>query len=113
MSYFFSLAPRRIIAVSLLTACSALSAASAATVDEVPSVIVKYGDLNLGTDAGVHTLYGRLVRAADRVCRVEFNGDLHTRQRTLECREAAIARAVSAVGNPRLVALRAVHSRVG
>jgi UrcA family protein len=113
MSHFFNRAPRRIIALSLFAACSALSAAGAAVADEVPSTTVKYGDLNLGTDAGVHALYGRLVRAADRVCHVEFNVDLQTRQRALECREAAIARAVAALGNPRLVALRAAHARLG
>jgi UrcA family protein len=35
---------------------------------ETPSVRVAYGDLDLGTQAGVSALNSRIRRAADRVC---------------------------------------------
>src|SRR5579871_5165807 len=36
--------------------------------NEVPSVTVRYGDLNLATEAGAHKLYQRLSAAAQEVC---------------------------------------------
>ncbi len=54
-----------VIAMSL--AC-VLVAFSAHADDQVRSETVKFGDLNLGTPAGVEALYGRIHAAARRVC---------------------------------------------
>jgi UrcA family protein len=81
--------------------------------EEVPTVVVAYGDLDLGTENGVHTLYSRIARAASRVCPY---GDAMDPERVVlfkSCREAAITRAVSEIKSPQLAALRAEHAKRG
>jgi UrcA family protein len=114
-------AVRRISALALAAAGTILyaAAAGAATADAAapagtPGIVVKFGDLNLGTEAGVHRLYGRLVQAANQLCAVEFNNhDLRVMQMVQACRDEAVARAVREVASPRLAALAAAHSKAG
>jgi UrcA family protein len=76
--------------------------------DGVPSLLVKYADLDLSTDAGARTLYARLAAASKRVCPDPGSRDLRMLSLTGTCRQQALDRAVRAVNN---TALAAVHSR--
>jgi UrcA family protein len=54
-------------AAAMALAC-VLVASNARAGDEVRSETVKFADLNLGSQAGVEALYGRIHAAARRVC---------------------------------------------
>jgi UrcA family protein len=72
-------------------------------VESAPTREVYYGDLDLNTQSGLLTLHGRIEQAADQVCGVNL-----TRLRLEEiiwvkqCRENAIAGAVSTVNQAQL-----------
>jgi UrcA family protein len=97
-----------VLALALLTAISTLPAhAGAATKqDQVPQVVVRYGDLNVETEAGALALYNRIVRAAGRVCPSTGIRDLARLQLVRTCQDESVARAVAAAGIPRLAAIR-------
>jgi UrcA family protein len=57
----------RAYAIAMWLAC-ALVASNAYADEPVRSETVKFADLNLGTQAGVEALYGRVHAAARRVC---------------------------------------------
>jgi len=84
---------------------AATAAYAAAPALEAPSVRVSYHDLNLATEQGNLALYGRIVAAAQKVCRVSDIRDLHQVTAANECRAQAIERAVRDVGNERLAAV--------
>ena len=81
--------------------------------DAVPSVVVRYGDLNLATEAGARTLYRRLSFAAQEVCPVQDSRSLALWSENRTCRADAIARAVHEVNSTQLAALHAEHSNRG
>jgi UrcA family protein len=60
---------------------------------ETPSARVAYGDLDLGTQAGVSALNSRIRRAADRVCSDNRGNPIEEAR----CRSQAIASANSQV----------------
>lgn len=97
-----------VLALALLTAISTLPAhAGAATKhDQVPQVVVRYGDLNVETEAGALALYNRIVRAASRVCPSVGIRDLARLQIVRACQDASVARAVAETGIPRLAAIQ-------
>jgi UrcA family protein len=78
---------------------------AAAAGPNVRSVAVRYGDLDLASDAGVRALYARLRSAAANVCGPGADRDLAMRQAWQACRDEALGRAVSQLGNARLAAL--------
>ena len=92
-----------------LAAAATLSGAVPAlaqTADAVPSVTVKYGDLNVGSRAGAQVLLQRIEAAASTAC----GGAPDTRQLDRwalfeACRRSAVARAVAAVDSPMLTAM--------
>src|SRR5271156_4610737 len=58
-----------LVLLGSLAGVMAAGAAGAATPNgDVPSVVVKFGDLTLDTDSGVNQLYRRIVFAAKQVC---------------------------------------------
>ena len=67
------------------------------------SVVVRYGDLDLNSQAGVASLHKRIRNAAESVC-----GELDNRAswacvtRTTQCVSEAVANGVAAVANPNL-----------
>ena len=72
----------------------------------VPSVSVKYGDLNIGSRAGAQVLLRRIEAAANTAC----GGEPDIRQLKQlaifeACRRSAVAKAVVAVDSPMLTAL--------
>ena len=89
------------------------AAGAAGTDSDAPSVIVKYSDTSLATNGGVNELYRRITVAARQVCPAASIRDLAARQQAAQCREQAIARAISQIGNPQLAALHANHAKNG
>jgi UrcA family protein len=102
-----------VLASGALAALGA-GAASAATVDGgVPSIVVRYNDLSLGTDSGVNALYRRIVYAAAQVCPEETLSNLGARTVIEACRAQAIEKAVQKIHNARLAELYAANSKQG
>ena len=105
------------LALSLLAACG-LGAASfgavAATPDsDLPTITVRYGDLNLTTDQGTRVLYRRLTGAANLVCPTADNRDLNGSTQAAKCRATAIAAAVKKINNAHLAEIASGRTRTG
>jgi UrcA family protein len=92
-----------------LAAAAALSCATpvlAQTSDTVPSVAVKYGDLDAGSPAGAQVLLKRIGAAANTACGGAPDiRDLDRWAAFEACRRSAVARAVAAVDSPMLTAI--------
>jgi len=102
----------------LMVLCGVVGAAAsgavsaAAPADDVPRQVVKYSPATLSTDAGVKSLYHRIVNAAAEVCPLP-SGTRFVPTAVAECRAQSIARAVHQVDNPRLAALLESNSKRG
>jgi UrcA family protein len=70
--------------------------------EQVAQHVVRYGDLNLTSRAGVDQLYQRIVSAARGVCGTDQAFSLTAQVESRDCAERAIARAVATVDNPGL-----------
>jgi len=79
----------------------------------VPSVKVRYDDLNLASERGTTVLYQRITNAAKRVCPEEFSRDLTSVDVSRACQAKAIARAVQDVHSPKLALLHEAHVHAG
>jgi UrcA family protein len=91
--------------IKLLPVAAALALggyAEASTVRQLPSVVVKYGDLNLNTVDGVATLHMRLNKAAREVCSQLDSRVLGLREQYDLCVSGAVTQSVAKVGNPSL-----------
>lgn len=87
--------------------------ASASISKEIPSVVVKYGDLSLNTKAGVATLHARLKTAAKYVCSALDSRVLGLRDQYERCVSDAVKQSVAAVGNPELTRFHRYGGRSG
>ena len=101
------------VLVGCLLAGSVGAAQAATSEDAVPTIVVRYGDLDLSTTDGANVLYQRISVAARQVCQSEFSRAVSQIGKNRACREAAIERAVNAVNTPQLVALRSEHVKRG
>jgi UrcA family protein len=116
---FASVKSNRVVVgrIAVLVGCllaGTVGAAQAATSDDaVPTVVVRYGDLDLSTTEGAAVLYQRISVAARQVCPPEYSRAVSQIGKNRACREAAIERAVNAVNNPRLAAMRSEHVKRG
>jgi UrcA family protein len=111
---FGSRAKLALLLVGGLAGVIAAGAAGAAGTDsDAPSVIVKYSETSLASNGGVNELYHRITVAAKQVCPAASIRDLVAQQQVAQCREQAIARAISQIGNPQLAALHANHAKNG
>ena len=116
---FASVKSNRVVVgrIAVLVGCllaGTVGAAQAATSeDAVPTVVVRYGDLDLSTTEGARVLYQRISVAAHQVCSFENSRAVSQIGKNRACREAAIERAVNAVNNPQLVAMRSEHVKRG
>ncbi len=92
-----------------LAAAAMLSYAAPAlaqTSDSVPSVSVKYSDLDLGSRAGAQILLKRIAAAANTVCGGEPDIRRLDQLSAFEaCRRSAVSRAVVALDSPMLTAM--------
>lgn len=77
--------------------------------DRAPTVTVRFGDLNLSSDAGVKTLYRRISNAARKVCPDSESRDLGIAAASEGCQAAAVARAVRELNNSKLALVHASH----
>lgn len=78
-----------------------------------PSTTVKFGDLDLNTDAGRRALLDRLSKAADRVCgeQAKSFASVGYTQMQLACHRRTLAAAVDKVHQEQVSALFAAMSR--
>jgi UrcA family protein len=100
----------RLYATAVLCLAAAATLPSAAPVraqtsDTVPSVTVRYGDLDIGSPAGARVLLTRIQAAADTACGRAPDIRRLDRWAYFEaCRRSAVTRAVAQVGSPMLTA---------
>jgi UrcA family protein len=76
----------------------------------IPSITVRYGDLNLNTAGGVEALYARLRAAARGVCSPHAGRALVNELERRSCYEQVLSIAVSNVKSDSLSALHRVSS---
>lgn len=88
-------------------ALSGLATASTRTTGELNSVVVKYGDLNLNSQAGIARLHKRISNAAESVCNQLETRILGLKQAYQECVADAIANGIAAVDNANLTRFHA------
>ena len=109
---------KRLIKLLPLAAALALSGYAGATTPkdsskDFPSVVVKYGDLDLASEAGVKSLHARLRNAAEQVCSPLDSRVLGLREQYERCVADAITQSVAAVGNPSLIQYHRYGARFG
>jgi len=94
------------IAIILATAAlnlSVLSVAQASGSDEIPSVTVRFADLDLTRSDGLSSLYTRLSQAAKSVCREmdpASEKGVSVQQRYQACLDQSIKDAVAKINQP-------------
>jgi UrcA family protein len=93
-----------------LVACAALlcvvgAGNAMAGTPEVPSVTIRYTDLDLSKPAGAETLYRRIQAAARTVCGVYKAKDLQQIAFARDCYTATVASAVMTINRPLVTAL--------
>lgn len=103
------------IGLSLTTAAMAFGAsapANAKPYDEV-KVEVRYGDLDLTSDAGASAMYSRLHRASIEACggAIEIVAGLGQRGRMRQCRAKALGTAIADLRSPLVTALYSDKTR--
>lgn len=101
----------------LLAPAAGLAKPTTASLDRPveSSARVAYGDLDLTTPSGAHTLLDRLNRAGGKVCgarALDPGYDLQTLLRVKACRRAAVGRAVDRLDAPLVTAAFRPHQSV-
>ena len=102
--------------IKLLPVVAALALsglAQAGTPRDLPSVVVKYGDLSLDSKAGIAALHSRLKTAAALVCSPLNSRVLGLRDQYEHCVSDAVAQSVAAVGNSDLSNFHRYGGRAG
>jgi UrcA family protein len=92
-------------------AALALSSFATAGTRDTNNVVVRYGDLNLNSQAGIASLHKRIRNAAESVCSQLETRILGLRDSYETCVDQAVAEGVAAVGNPNLTAVLASNHR--
>ncbi|HUQ09702.1 MAG TPA: UrcA family protein [Steroidobacteraceae bacterium] len=95
----------------LAVAALAMSGLATAGTTELNSVVVRYGDLNLNSQAGVARLHKRISNAAESVCDQLDTRILGLRAAYEECVADAVASGVAAVDNASLNQFHATKGR--
>jgi UrcA family protein len=95
----------------LPVAALALSGIAAAGSRDVNSVTVKFGDLNLRSQAGIASLHKRIRNAAESVCAQYDTRVLALREGYDTCVSQAIEQGVKAVDNPNLTHFHVVKGK--
>jgi UrcA family protein len=88
-------------------AALSLSGLAAAGAQDVNSVLVRYGDLNLDSQSGIATLHQRIRNAARSVCSPLETRILGLRDAYDACVDAALTDGIAAVGNSNLTQFHA------
>jgi UrcA family protein len=100
-------------AASAITGTAFAVPPTVATSDGVPSIQVRYADLNLATDTGTNALYHRIAAAARLVCPQADIRDLPAMAASKRCQAEAVAQAVRDVNSPQLAMVLATHTNRG
>jgi len=100
-----------IAVLGMLTSGSfGVSALEAERSAALPTVTVRYADLDLNTSAGAEELYARLRTAARRVCNVAEARALGDAMRSKACYQQVLGAAVTNVKSPTVDALHRAKS---
>jgi UrcA family protein len=104
---------RGLIATAIFSALASSFTVVCAAADstDAPSVVVKYGDLNVSSPQGAAALYGRIRVAAEAVCPHLDHADLQSKMHMDVCVDKAIADAVTKVDQPALLAVYNAKNR--
>lgn len=102
-----------ILASGILSVIAAAAAVAATPASDVPSLTVRFADLDLGTSAGTAALYRRLEYAARIVCNVYEDRTIERQFPWRRCVSDALNRAVAQVGNANLSAYHLAHGAHG
>jgi UrcA family protein len=94
-----------------LAALALSGTAAAAGTPITESVVVRYGDLNLNTQAGVVSLHRRIRHAAESVCHDLNSRILGLHDAYAGCVKEALTNGVTAVGNVNLINFHANRRR--
>jgi UrcA family protein len=97
-----------IVALGLGTVAAAAQAGEAA--QGVPTRVVHYADLDLGTPAGEAALHARIRYAADEVCGEQYPQVLKLTAVVKACVNRAVAAGEGAVNKARLVRVNTGHA---
>ena len=102
-----------ILAFFLSATAGLPASAGGYAVNNEPSTAVRFGDLDLNTEAGRRALLDRLSKAADRVCREQASSfaSVGSSQVGLACYRRTLAAAVDKVHHAQLSALFAALSQ--
>jgi UrcA family protein len=92
-----------ILAGILASPLSALASTTVALEDQ-PSRVVKFGDLDLDRESGIATLYSRIRSAAREVCEPMDAALVKLERARFDCRGHAIAKAIADVNSSNLTA---------
>ena len=92
-------------------AALALSAVAAAATRADTRIVVKYGDLNLQSDAGVASLHLRIRNAAETVCGQYETRILGLRDQYIACVEDAVNSSVASIGDARLTSYHVTQGK--
>jgi UrcA family protein len=87
------------VLLSILVGSSSAVAAVTAPTDDPPTRKVYFGDLDLTRSTGVETLYSRISTAAREVCKTYDGWEPKLFAHSYECRQQALARAVSDINS--------------
>lgn len=95
------------LATALLAGLGALGGAGGAFAEpaQAPQVVVRYGDLDLGSASGMRTLHRRLEAAAREVCPAASPQELDRFDFAQGCRAQALARAMHEIEGRQLARL--------
>lgn len=103
-----SLALLSVFAVS--SVASAGHAASAGDLADVPTIKIRYDDLDVSLESGAQELHRRIQRAAESVCGTPRSRDLSSFSSYYRCQRDAVAHAVAQVKWPNGGGPRQSHS---
>jgi UrcA family protein len=91
-----------LLAASAIASMGAAGAASAGDALSAPKMVVHFKPDDLNSEEGIQRVYLQIRAAAENVCPAVTTGTYLPSERTLKCRQAAIASAVEAIHNKRL-----------
>ena len=98
--------------IKTLLPLAALALSGLATAAPTNSVVVRYGDLNLDSQAGIARLHKRIANAAESVCDTLETRILSLQAAYKDCVNTAVTEGVAAVDNAHLSQYHASKGRL-
>lgn len=110
MSHFNTI---RTIAMSAGAALLLSATGYAAGTGAAPTAVIRYDAASAKTDRGARELYQHIVQAAAAVCPQATMGDLQSASIVKQCREDAVARAMTTVHEQKVVEIAGARAHRG